>query len=140
MQKEQMEPIVKKFYEGLEEGKLYGRKCPKCGAVDFPPRLICNTCGHLDTEWIEMSGRGKLLSLVVPGIQNDKPYLKAAGKYGYGAVEFEEGCIYTFVVYGITKKNRVELNARIKAGETVGVHPKFLPREEGWTQLCFELD
>lgn len=38
-----LEKVVQTFYEGLEEGKLLGRKCPKCGNVEFPPR-ICLQC------------------------------------------------------------------------------------------------
>ena len=32
-----LEKVVEKFYLGLEEGKILGRKCPKCGHVEFPP-------------------------------------------------------------------------------------------------------
>ena len=28
-----LEPVVRTFYEKLEEGKIMGRKCPECGAV-----------------------------------------------------------------------------------------------------------
>ena len=28
-----LEKVVEKFYQGLEEGKFLGRKCPACGAV-----------------------------------------------------------------------------------------------------------
>ena len=84
-----MEPIVKKFYDGVAEGKYYGRKCKECGAIEFPPHLACNTCGYHETEWVELSGHGTLKSFVVPGIQNDKPYLKAIAAYGYGAVQLD---------------------------------------------------
>lgn len=139
MQIERMKPIVKKFYEGVEQGKYYARKCKACGAVEFPPHLMCNECGNRDTEWVEISGHGKLLDFVLPGIQNDKPYLKEHGRYGYGSVELDEGCIYTFVVYGLTKKNRPQIIEKIKNGETVGVHPKHIMRD-GWAQLVYELD
>ena len=33
MKLEMMEPIVKKFYEGLEQGKFYARKCKECGYI-----------------------------------------------------------------------------------------------------------
>ena len=49
MQLEKMEPIVKKFYEGLAEGKFYGRRCLECGAIEFPPHLACNACGYHET-------------------------------------------------------------------------------------------
>ena len=139
MQLEKMEPIVKKFYEGLEEGKLYGRRCLECGAVEFPPHLACNACGYHETEWCEVSGHGHLIDFTVPGPQNDKPYLREVGKYAYGAVELDEGPQYTYVIFGITKKKAPEIRARLMAGETVGVHPKVIERP-GYHELCFELD
>lgn len=139
MQLEKMEPIVKKFYQGLEEGKFYGRKCKECGAIDFPPHLACNVCGYHETEWCEVSGHGHVMSFTVPGPQNDKPYLKEVGKYAYGAVELDEGPQYTYVIYGITKKNAKDIRSRIMAGETVGVHATTIQRD-GWKELVFELD
>ena len=139
MKLEQMEPVVKRFYAGLEEGKFWGRKCPECGAVEFPPHLACNACGYHATEWCEVSGHGKLLDFVVPGPQNDKPYLKEVGKYGYGTVELDEGPQYTYVVFGITKKKAPQIRAAIMAGETVGVHARVIERP-GYHELCFELD
>lgn len=139
MQLEKMEPIVKRFYQGLEQNKYWGRVCPECGEIEFPPHLMCNACGYHRTEWVELSGNGRLVSFVLPGIQNDKPHLKAVGRYGYGAVQLDEGPVYTFAVFGLTKKNRDEIAGRIKNGEKVGVHAKPIPRD-GWTELCFELD
>ena len=146
----QMEPIVKKFYDGVAQGKYYGRKCVECGAIEFPPHLGCNTCGCADTEWVELSGKGTLESFTVPGIQNDKPYLKALGGYGYGAVKLDEGPVYTFVVFAGKKKAVKKLQERLHAGEVIGVHAKPIDREVplkpdsdevvAWSQLCFELD
>ena len=42
----QLEKVVQTFYEGLEEGKILGRKCPLCGNVEFPPVYACNQCGN----------------------------------------------------------------------------------------------
>ena len=136
---EDMEPIVKRFYDGVAEGKLLGRKCAECGAIEFPPHLGCNACGYHKTEWVELSGHGTLESFVVPGIQNDKPYLKEYGKYAYGAVDIDEGSQYTYVIYGITKKKAPEIRAKLMAGETVGVHAKVIDRP-GYKELTFELD
>ena len=55
-----LEKVVQTFYEGLEEGKLLGRKCPKCGNVEFPPVYACNACGNYETEWYEISGKARL--------------------------------------------------------------------------------
>ena len=43
-----LEKVVEKFYQNLEEGKITGRKCCSCGAVEFPPVYACNECGCWD--------------------------------------------------------------------------------------------
>ena len=139
-----MEPIVKKFYDGVAEGKYYGRKCKECGAIECPPHLGCNTCGYHETEWVELSGHGTLKSFVVPGIH------KAVAPYGYGAVQLDEGPIYTFVVFAGKKKIVKGLQQRLADGEVIGVHAKPIDREVPlkpgsdemvhFAELCFELD
>ncbi len=150
MELKKMEPIVKTWYDAVAEGRYLGRKCKECGAIEFPPHIACNTCGYHETEWVELSGHGTLKTFVVPGIQNDKPYLKDEGAYGYGLVQLDEGPEYTFVVYGGKKKVVKKLQERLHAGEEIGVHARPIQREVplkpgsdemvGFSQLCFELD
>ena len=78
-----LEKVVQKFYDSLEEGKILGRKCPACGAVEFPPVYACNTCGNLETEWVEISGkagRGCLPQCGGQGHQQEE----AQGDHGEG--------------------------------------------------------
>ena len=107
-----LEKVVQTFYEGLEEGKLLGRKCPKCGNVEFPPVYACNACGNYETEWYEISGKARLHSIVLPAALSSKPEYKQLGKYAYGEVELEEGTKLNAVVRGISKKNRKELSEK----------------------------
>ena len=58
------EHIVEKFWNGLKDGVIYGRKCNECGAIEFPPHLACNSCGYHETEWTTLSGKGQLKSCV----------------------------------------------------------------------------
>ena len=88
-----LEKVVQKFYDSLEEGKILGRKCPACGAVEFPPVYACNTCGNLETEWVEISGKGVMKSIVMPAALSSKPEYDALGarNFAYGEVELAEG-------------------------------------------------
>ena len=89
-----LEKVVETFYLNLEKGKITGRKCAKCGAVEFPPVYACNSCGCWDMEWVEISGKASMHSIVLPAALSSKPEYKDLGKYAYGEVELEEGARY----------------------------------------------
>ena len=50
------------FVSQLEQGKIMGTKCNKCGLQFFPPRADCYQCLSSDIEWFEVSGTGKLMA------------------------------------------------------------------------------
>lgn len=131
-----LEKVVEKFYEGLEEGKILGRKCPKCGHVEFPPVYACNECGNYETEWCEISGKAKMHSIVMPAALSSKPEYKKLGKYAYGEVEIEEGTRLNAVVRGVTKKNRAALTEKLP----VNCHASIFEREGGYKTVVFDLD
>lgn len=130
-----IERIVSKFYEGLAEHKIYARKCKECGAIEFPPRYACNTCGYHETEWVELSGKGKLLTLITPATLNADPWNNKIGPYCYGLVELEEGVRYNTTIFGITKKQAKTLRNELP----VPIHAIFAERD-GFTTLFFEVD
>ena len=77
-----LEKVVEKFYQNLEEGKITGRKCTKCGAVEFPPVYACNTCGCWDMEWVEISAKLEKGCLTVSATKNvDNDQKDEDGKY-----------------------------------------------------------
>jgi len=78
---------VNDFIGHLENGKLMGTKCKKCGEKFFPPRADCSKSLHSDMEWFEVSGTGKLLSFSTltfapTGFTQDLPYTIGVLDYG----------------------------------------------------------
>jgi uncharacterized OB-fold protein len=49
-----------KFWQGLEEGKIYATKCQKCGKLHFPPVADCGDCGSSNLKWTELDGEGEI--------------------------------------------------------------------------------
>ncbi|ABP94445.1 MULTISPECIES: Zn-ribbon domain-containing OB-fold protein [Metallosphaera] len=47
-------PDGEKFLRGLREGKILGRKCPRCGRVYVPPRMYCEDCFVENGEYVEV--------------------------------------------------------------------------------------
>ncbi|MEF2606618.1 MAG: zinc ribbon domain-containing protein [Schaedlerella sp.] len=130
-----LEKVVEKFYEGLEDGKFLGRKCKECGAVEFPPVYACNTCGCMDMEWVEISGKAVMKSIVMPAALSSKPEYSQMGPIAYGEVEIEEGASFNAVVKGINKKKRKELLEKLP----VPVHAEIFQRD-GYKTVVFALD
>lgn len=49
-----LQPILKTYYESLEDGKILGCKCNECGDISFPPLPTCQECGGVGVDWVEM--------------------------------------------------------------------------------------
>lgn len=52
----QLRPILKTYYDALEEGKVLGLECQDCGHVVWRPVPTCQQCGGTNQEWCEMGG------------------------------------------------------------------------------------
>ena len=131
-----LEKVTQTFYENLEEGKILGRKCPKCGAVEFPPVYACNSCGCWDMEWVEISGKAKMHSIVMPAPLSTKPEYKALGKYAYGEIELEEGSRFNGVVRGMTKKKRKQF---LEEGKLPLPVKAAIYQRDGYKTVVFDL-
>lgn len=53
-----------RWLRGLQEGKIYGTRCPRCRYTYVPARRFCERClGELgDDAWIEVGPQGTLVS------------------------------------------------------------------------------
>jgi uncharacterized OB-fold protein len=122
--------VVKRFYEELENGKFLATKCPRCGHVEFPPVYVCNECGCMDMEWYEITGNAKLIRFVVNGPLSPRE----AEPYSLGVVELEEGTQIQAMVFGVSKKNADEINAKLP----VPLKVEALQRD-GYKTIAFRL-
>jgi len=82
------------FHKFLNEEKLMGSKCEKCGTLFSPPRPICIKCYSREMKWVELKGKGKLLTFT--SIYVGPPWMVEQGydrKHPYcsGVVELDEG-------------------------------------------------
>ena len=82
------------YQQFLNEEKLMGSKCKKCGALYTPPRPICVKCKGYEMEWVEMKGKGKLSAFTVVTV--GPPWMVKLGydrknPYCSGVVTLEEG-------------------------------------------------
>ena len=80
---------IESFYKFVGEGKLMAAKCSKCGTLLLPPRPVCTKCLSTDFRWVELKGKGKLLSYTV--IHVSPMQFESMAPYTVGIVELEAG-------------------------------------------------
>ncbi len=73
---------VDHFVDLLDQGRVSGTLCGKCGKSFFPPRADCFNCFSAEMEWFEITGVGQLISystlIYAPtGFEEDLPYTVA---------------------------------------------------------------
>lgn len=108
---------VSGFADLLKTGRLAASKCTKCGFTSFPPRADCPTCLSGEFEWMEVSGRGTILTwtridAAPAGFEDMAPYT-------IGVVDLEEtGRLLAWVGESIREDE-------IRAGMPVQVVPRL---------------
>ncbi|MFA7432100.1 MAG: Zn-ribbon domain-containing OB-fold protein [Gemmobacter sp.] len=77
------------FWSALAEGRFQTTRCTKCAKPSFPPKPICPHCWSDETEWVVLTGRGRLYSRTTvhagpAAFQHELPYQ-------VGIVDLDEG-------------------------------------------------
>ncbi len=102
-------PINDVSYEAyLQEEKLMGSQCGRCGARFLPPRPICTECHGPEMDWAEVEGKGKLASFTCIAV--GPPSMKAEGfdrdnPYCLGVVELDGGERVVARILGVDARN-----------------------------------
>ena len=116
------------FKEIVENKRLMGAKCPKCGKVWCPPRAHCTPC-YVETEWIPLSGKGTVMAAsYIYFAQRNTPAAKMIGvPFVLGLIRLDGASEDTWLYSAIVDKEMI-LN-RIKSGTRVRV--EFREKREG---------
>ena len=131
-----LEKIVKTFYDSLEEGKILGRKCKECGHIEFPPYLACNTCGCLDTEWVEISGKGMVTQILAPAYAfSDPVFGELVGEYCLASVEPENADAINTCLLHCSQSRVEELRPKLPLPVKA-----VIIQEDGFKNVFWELE
>jgi len=82
-------PVIENFYRYCGQRKLMGTRCVKCSTLIWPPRAICPKCLGDKFEWVQLQGKGKLLTYTV--IHFPPTQFQALAPYAVGIVKLAEG-------------------------------------------------
>jgi uncharacterized OB-fold protein len=88
-EKGQILPLVENFYKFCAGRRLMGVKCKRCGVLICPPRSICPKCFADAFDWIELKGRGELLTYTI--IHFPPSQFQALAPYAVGIIKLEQG-------------------------------------------------
>jgi len=81
-------PALERFFAGLRQAVLVASACSGCGRRSLPPLSFCGRCWRPITEYVELSGKGTVLSFArVPFAVAELPDLTPPLTYGLIALD-----------------------------------------------------
>jgi uncharacterized OB-fold protein len=124
---------IEQFYKFISQGKLMAAKCSKCGKLLLPPRPLCNNCFGQEFSWVEVWGKGKLLSYTVIHVAPSQ--FQSLAPYTVGIVQLENGLKLPGMISGLAQD-------QLKIGMDLTLDFKACNIGAGWPQwqrYCFKL-
>jgi uncharacterized protein len=74
---------TKPYWDYCRQHELRMQKCRGCGYIRFPISPLCPRCHSMESEWVKLSGKGKIYTFTVyrvayhPAFKDDIPYILA---------------------------------------------------------------
>ena len=108
------------FYEHVATKKLMGSRCKTSGELYVPPRSYCPVSHTDDMEWVEMSGKGKLVAYTVIAIPPSHMVADGYGPknpYCAGIVQLDEGPSISGQIFGVdvSKPEEIKIGTPVQA-------------------------
>jgi len=113
---------IEQFYKHINQGKLLGGKCKKCGKVHLPPRPLCDNCYSKEFEWTEIPARGKLLTYTIIYIAPTQ--FQSLAPYAMGIVQLENGLKLPGMIKGVAQEQiRIGMDLMMEFGTSAATQP-----------------
>jgi len=98
-----VEPFtIEQFYKFLQQGKLMAGICQKCKKVHLPPRPFCDNCGSQEFSWLNISGKGKLVTYTIINVAPQQ--FQSMTPYAVGIVELAGGLKIPGMIQEVTQE------------------------------------
>jgi uncharacterized protein len=123
---------IEQFYKYMQQGKLMAGKCLKCGKIHLPPRPLCDNCYSKKFEWLQISGKGTLLTYTV--IHVSTAQFQPLTPYAVGIVQLDNGLKIPGMINGVSQeqlKVGMELTLDFGSCSTTQTWPV-------WQRYCFK--
>ncbi len=57
--------LTKFMVEMRDHSKIYAVRCPRCGRVQLPPRIVCAECHVKNDQWVELPHEGTVVAFTI---------------------------------------------------------------------------
>jgi uncharacterized protein len=120
------------YWEGCRQHRLRIQRCSACGRCQFFPRMYCSNCFGEQVEWVNATGRARVLSFTIvrrpvsPAFADEVPYVVAL-------VTLDEGPQMMTNIIGCAPE-QVKIGMPVEVvfddwTDTISI-PKFCPRQD----------
>ena len=114
-------PILKTYYDALEEGKVLGMECQDCRDVVWPPLPTCQKCTGTNMKWLELSGEATVeefsfasnLGGFSGSFIRGNPYFESDEVYCLSTGHLPEGTAFNAALFGVNNDNVDTLTAKL---------------------------
>lgn len=107
------QPVLKIYYDALEQGKILGTKCDHCGTVEWPPLPTCNECGSFDMNWVEIEGTATIVDFyptpkggIYGAFKDYWPFYSCEGT-------LKEGTGFNGILLGLSQEDEENIKAKL---------------------------
>ena len=83
-------PLSQPYWDALRDGRLTYQRCRECGHAWLPPRAECPECLAAEWDWVQASGKGRVISWVIYHHAYHEAF-KERLPYNVALVELDEG-------------------------------------------------
>jgi uncharacterized protein len=128
-----VEPFtIEQFYKFMQQGKLMAGMCQKCKKVHLPPRPFCDKCGSQQFSWVNVSGKGKLLTYTVINVAPQQ--FQNLTPYAVGIVELAGGLRIPGMIQGVVQ-DQLKIGMALVIDFGTCSQPMQWPT---WQRYCFK--
>ncbi|PKN33882.1 MAG: DNA-binding protein [Deltaproteobacteria bacterium HGW-Deltaproteobacteria-19] len=105
-----------KFFISLrDDQKIIAPRCGTCGKVFMPPRKICPACFTENTEWVDISNEGTVISYSVARRQLESIPVDKKTPVIWGLIKLDGADTALMHYLGEVKPEGVTIGMRVKA-------------------------
>ncbi|MGD8565321.1 MAG: Zn-ribbon domain-containing OB-fold protein [Candidatus Bathyarchaeota archaeon] len=124
--KEQSPFSIEKFYKHVDQKKLMGSKCKKCGTAHLPPRILCQKCLSKQMESVELPQRGKLLTYTI--IHVAPTQFQEMTPYAVGIIQLGDGVKVPGIIKHVNPEDiniGMELSVKFNSKKNITQWPQW---------------